>query len=184
MRNLGQHISDLQSGYKEKTGESRGSSAPATIPSASRSKKTTTPTRAGRRRDGSYYGRPARGVEVKLRVPRSSGTDLKVLGFNIGAQVARQYRAGRVFSLQATRLVSSTRRWARRQHRSPGRPQRGLEAEAAVLHGQAGAALLDTSITMNGTRSDCSVCAEEAFARFGSHMGQGAEVTHSSTMGR
>jgi hypothetical protein len=31
----------------------------ATIPSASRSKKTTTPTRTGRRRDGSYCGRPA-----------------------------------------------------------------------------------------------------------------------------
>jgi hypothetical protein len=35
-------------------------------------------------------------------------------------------------------------RWARRQHWNPGRPQPGLEAEAAALHGQAGAALLDT----------------------------------------
>jgi putative polyketide hydroxylase len=48
-------------------------------------------------------------VEVKLR-PQIRGTDFKVLGFNIGAQVARQYHAGRVFSLQATQLVSSTRR--------------------------------------------------------------------------
>jgi hypothetical protein len=40
--------------------------------------------------DGSYCGRglPVRGVEVKLR-PQIRGTDLKVLGFNIGAQVAR-----------------------------------------------------------------------------------------------
>jgi putative polyketide hydroxylase len=45
-------------------------------------------------------------------IPRSPGTDLKVLGFYIGAQVARgsTMPAGRVFSLQATRLVSSTRR--------------------------------------------------------------------------
>ena len=59
-------------------------------------------------------GRPARGVEVKLR-PQIPGTDLKVVGFNIGAQVSRAavpcLPAGRVFSLLlATRLVSSTRR--------------------------------------------------------------------------
>jgi hypothetical protein len=53
-----------------KTGESRGSSAPATIPSESRSKATRR-TRAGRRRHGSYCGRPGKGVEVKLRVLRS-----------------------------------------------------------------------------------------------------------------
>jgi putative polyketide hydroxylase len=43
-------------------------------------------------------GLPARGVEVKLR-PRIPGTDLKVLEFNIGAQVARgsTMPAGRVF---------------------------------------------------------------------------------------
>jgi hypothetical protein len=77
---------------------------------------------------------------------------------------ARQYRvpAGRVFSLQATRLVSSTRRPVRSEAitpRSPGRPQPGLEAVAAVLHGQAGPALLDAYHTMNGTRSDCSLYA-------------------------
>jgi len=69
--------------------------------------------------------------------------------------------AGRAFSLQATRLVSSSRRpavgSAATTPRSPGRPQPDLEAVAAVLHGQAGLApaLLDIPITMNGTRSDC-----------------------------
>jgi putative polyketide hydroxylase len=69
-------------------------------------------------------GLPARGVEVKLR-PQIRGTDLKVLGFNIGAQIARGsiVPAGRVFSLQATRLVSSTRRdrWAWRQNTAESR---------------------------------------------------------------
>jgi hypothetical protein len=66
---------------------------------------------------------------------------------NISAQVARSsiVPAGRVFSLQATRLVSSTRRPAVSSEattpRSPGRRQPGLEAVAAVLHGQAGPAL-------------------------------------------
>jgi hypothetical protein len=58
---------------------------------------------------------------------------------------ARQYHAGRVFSLQAaTRLVSSTRRpvGSAATPRSPGRPQPCLEAVAAVLHGQARPALL------------------------------------------
>jgi hypothetical protein len=43
--------------------------------------------------------------------------------------------------------------------RSPGRPQPGLEAVAAVLHSQAGSALQSIPITMNGTRSDCSLYA-------------------------
>jgi putative polyketide hydroxylase len=49
-------------------------------------------------------------------------------------------------SLQATRLISSARRpvGSEATPRSPGRPQRGLEVVAAVLYGQAGAALLDT----------------------------------------
>jgi hypothetical protein len=40
--------------------------------------------------------------------------------------------------------------------RSPGRPQRGLEAVAAAPHGQAGPARYSIHITMNGTQSDCS----------------------------
>jgi hypothetical protein len=44
--------------------------------------------------------------------------------------------------------------------------------------------LLDTYHNVNGTRSDCSLYAAEAFARFGSRVGQGAEVPHSSNMGR
>jgi putative polyketide hydroxylase len=39
-------------------------------------------------------------------------------------------------------------------------------------------------ITMNGTRSDCSqYMQQQAFARFGSRMGQSVEVPHSLTMG-
>jgi hypothetical protein len=131
-----------------KTGGSRGSSAPVTIPSASRSKATRR-TRAGRRRDGSYCGRPARGVDVKLR-PQIPGTDLKVLGLNISAQVARGSTVPVGCSLQATRLVSSTRRpvSSAATPRSPGRPQPGLEAVTAVLHGQAGPALYSIPITM------------------------------------
>ena len=99
-------------------------------------------------------------MEVKLR-PQIPDTDVKVLGFNIGAQVARgsTVPAGRVCSLQATRLISSTGRPAVGSAaipRSPGRPQPGLEAVAAVLHGQASLALYSIPITMNGTRSDCS----------------------------
>jgi putative polyketide hydroxylase len=68
--------------------------------------------------------RPAcpRGGGQQATCPQMPGTNLKVLGFNIGAQVARgrsTVPAGWVFSLQAaTRLVSSTRR-----------PAVGLEAK-------------------------------------------------------
>jgi hypothetical protein len=73
--------------------------------------------------------------------------------------------------------------------RSPGRPEPGLEAVEAVLHGQAGSAratrYIPLSHNVDGTRSDCShYMQQQAFARFGSHMGQGAEVPHSLTMGR
>jgi putative polyketide hydroxylase len=45
-------------------------------------------------------------VEVKLR-PQIPCTDLKVLGLNIDAQVARQYRAGRVFVAgDSARIIS------------------------------------------------------------------------------
>jgi hypothetical protein len=106
-------------------------------------------------------GRPARVVEVKLR-PQIRGTDLKVLGFTTSVPRSRAavpcLPACRVFSLQATRLVSSTRRdrrWARQQqHAEPRTPsQPGLEAMAAVLHSQAGPARYSiyTYHTMNGT---------------------------------
>ena len=50
----------------------------------------STPTRAGRRQDGSYCGRPAcPSGGGQATCPQIRGTDLKVLGFNIGAQVAR-----------------------------------------------------------------------------------------------
>lgn len=75
--------------------------------------------------------------------PQIPGTDLKVLGFSIGAQVAQRYRLGRVF------LVGDA------AHIVP--PTGGLGAntgiqdahnlawkQAAVLRGQAGPALLDT----------------------------------------
>ena len=81
-------------------------------------------------------------VVVTLR-PQITGTDLKVLGFPIGAQVARQYRVGRVFFVgDAAHIVP---------------PTGGLGANtgiqdahnlawklAAVLRGQAGPGLLDT----------------------------------------
>src|SRR5919202_582012 len=81
-------------------------------------------------------------VEVTIR-PQIPGTDLKVLGFPIGAQVAQQYSLGRVF------LVGDA------AHIVP--PTGGLGANigiqdahnlawklAAVLRGQAGPTLLDT----------------------------------------
>jgi hypothetical protein len=133
-------------------------------------------------------------VEVKLRVPRFAAPTSKCSRVhNIGAQIARDSTvpAGRVFSLKATRPVSSTRRPAVGLEttipRSPGRPQPGLEAVAAVLHGQAGPARYSiyTYRAMNGTRSDCShYMQQQAFARFGSRMGQGVKVPHSSTTGR
>jgi putative polyketide hydroxylase len=107
---------------------------------------------------GWFVLRPAclRGVEVKLR-PQIPGTNLKVLGFNICAQFARDstLQAGRVFLAgDSARVINPPRPAvgsAATIPRSPGRPQPGLEAVAAVLHGQAGPALLDIPITMNGT---------------------------------
>jgi putative polyketide hydroxylase len=107
----------------------------------------TSPTRAGRRRDGWYCARGLPQVEVKL-CSQIRGTDLKVLGFNIGAQVARQYHAGQVFLAgDSARIINPpTGRLGGKTPRSPGRPQPGLEAVAAVLHGQAGLASARYSI--------------------------------------
>jgi hypothetical protein len=100
----------------------------------------------------------------QAKCPQIPGTDLKVLGFNIGAQVARDSTvpAGRVFSLQATRLISSTRcdrRWARRQQHCGVQDAHNL---ASKLWQRCSIAKLVprstryTYHTMNGTRSDCS----------------------------
>jgi putative polyketide hydroxylase len=111
-------------------------------------------------------------VEVKLR-PQIPGTDLKVLGFNIGAQVAQQYRFGRVFLAGDSARINP--------------PTGGLGGNtgvqdahnlawklAAVLHGQAGPALLDT---YHDERHPIGLLTmQQAYARFGSRMGQGAEV--------
>jgi hypothetical protein len=154
------NISDLQSGYKDRRKQKVFGTA--TIPSASRS-KTTRRKRADRRQDGSYCGRPAcpSGGD-QATCPQIRGTDLKVLGFNIGAQVARDsiVPACRPPGCFPCRRLGSYHQPAAtggglgsNNTRSPGRRQPGLEAEAAVLHGQAGPALYSiyTYHTMNGT---------------------------------
>jgi hypothetical protein len=95
-----------------------------------------------------------------------------------------------VCSLQATRLVSSNPPTGglggnTAESRTP--PQPGLEAVAAVLHGQAGPPRYSIYLSHNERHPIglLSLYAAEAFAQFGSRMGQGvAEVPHSSTMGR
>ena len=108
-------------------------------------------------------------VEVKIH-PQIPGTDLKVLGFTIGAQVAQHYRVGRVF------LVGDA------AHIVP--PTGGLGANtgiqdahnlgwklAAVLHGQAGPALLDT---YHAERHPVGLFTmQQALARWQSRMGMG-----------
>jgi putative polyketide hydroxylase len=111
-------------------------------------------------------------VEVGLR-PQVPGTDLKVLWFGIGAQVARRYRSGRVFLAGDAARINP--------------PTGGLGGNtgiqdahnlgwklAAVLRGQAGPALLDT---YGEERHPIGVLTmQQAFARFGARMGPGAEV--------
>jgi putative polyketide hydroxylase len=67
------------------------------------------------------------GVAVTLR-PQIPGTDLKVLGWTIGAHLARAYRSGPVFLAGDAAHVRPADRWVRRQPRHPGRPQPRLEA--------------------------------------------------------
>ena len=81
-------------------------------------------------------------VAVTLR-PQIPGTDLKVLGFTIGAQVAREYRVGRVFLVgDAAHVVPPTGGFGG----STGiQDTHNLAWKlAAVLRGRAGPALLDT----------------------------------------
>jgi putative polyketide hydroxylase len=105
--------------------------------------------------------------------PQSPGTDLKVLGFPIGAQVARRYSAGRVFLAGDAARINP--------------PTGGLGANtgiqdahnlgwklAAVLHEQAGPTLLDT---YHEERHLVGVLTmQQALARFGARMGPGAGV--------
>jgi putative polyketide hydroxylase len=81
-------------------------------------------------------------LEVRLH-PQIPGTDLKVLGFPIGAQLARRYRAGRVFLVgDAAHIVPPTGGLGG----STGvQDTHNLAWKlAAVLHGQAGPGLLDS----------------------------------------
>ena len=110
-------------------------------------------------------------VAVSLR-PQIPGTDLKMLGFAIGAQVAQQYRVGRIF------LVGDA------AHIVP--PTGGLGANtgiqdahnlawklATVLREEAGPPLLDTY--HDERRPVGLLTMEQALARWGSRVGEGAE---------
>jgi putative polyketide hydroxylase len=109
-------------------------------------------------------------VAVSLR-PQIQGTDLKLLGFAIGAQVARQYHVGRTF------LVGDA------AHIVP--PTGGLGANtgiqdahnlawklAAVVRGEAGPALLETY--HDERRPVGLLTMEQALVRWGSRVGEGA----------
>ncbi|MGH2617202.1 MAG: FAD-dependent monooxygenase [Thermomicrobiales bacterium] len=110
-------------------------------------------------------------VDVTFR-PQIPGTELTMLGFAIGAQVARQYRAGRVF------LVGDA------AHIVP--PTGGLGANtgiqdahnlawklAAVVQGAAGPALLDTYDEER--RPVGLLTMGQALARWGSRVGEGSD---------
>jgi putative polyketide hydroxylase len=113
-------------------------------------------------------GLPELDVRLRAQVP---GTDLKVLGFPIGAQVAQQYRVGRVF------LVGDA------AHIVP--PTGGLGANtgiqdahnlawklAAVLAGQPGSGLLDS---YHGERRPVGLLTmEQALARWQTRVGAGS----------
>jgi putative polyketide hydroxylase len=108
-------------------------------------------------------------VAVRLR-PQIPGTDLKVLGFSVGARVARAYRGGRVFLVgDAAKIVPPTG--------GLGGSTGILDAHnlawklAAVLRGQAGPGLLDT---YHAERHPVGLLTmQQALARFGARMAPG-----------
>ncbi|GAB3405920.1 FAD-dependent oxidoreductase [Flindersiella endophytica] len=117
-------------------------------------------------------GLPDVEVTVRSQIP---GTELKVLGFAISAQVARRFddETGRVF------LAGDAGR--------TNPPTGGLGGNigvqdahnlawklAAVLSGQAGPELLQTYAQERRPVAELSMW--QMFARFGSRMGQGAEI--------
>ncbi|MGV4925611.1 FAD-dependent monooxygenase [Streptomyces sp. BHT-5-2] len=111
-------------------------------------------------------------VEVSLR-PQIPGTDVTVLGFPIGAQVARSYRSGRVFLAgDAARIQPPTGGFGG----STGiQDVHNLAWKlAAVLAGQAGPGLLDSYEAER--RPYGRLAMEQAFARFGDRMAGGAQV--------
>jgi putative polyketide hydroxylase len=110
-------------------------------------------------------------VAVTIR-PQIPGTDIKVLGFPIGAQVARHYRVGPVF------LVGDA------AHIVP--PTGGLGANtgiqdahnlawklAAVIRGAAAPALLDTYHEERHPVGHLTM--QQALARWGTRVGEGTE---------
>ncbi|HEU4619699.1 MAG TPA: FAD-dependent monooxygenase [Gammaproteobacteria bacterium] len=113
-------------------------------------------------------------VDVKVR-PQIPGTDIKVLGFPIGAQVAQRFvdDTGRVFLAGDAARINP--------------PTGGLGGNAAVqgahnlcwklaavLEGHAGPKLLETY--EQERRPVAELTMQQAFARFGSRMGPGAEI--------
>jgi putative polyketide hydroxylase len=119
----------------------------------------------------SAAGLPDVAVALRSQIP---GTDLKVVGFAIGAQVARQYQMGRVF------LVGDA------AHIVP--PTGGLGANtgiqdahnlawklAAVVGGEAGPGLLETY--HDERRPVGLLTMGQALARWGSRIGEGADDT-------
>jgi putative polyketide hydroxylase len=109
-------------------------------------------------------------VRVTLR-PQIPGTDLKVLGFPIGAQLAQQYRLGRVFLVgDAAHIVPPTGGFGG----SAGvQDAHNLVWKlAAVLRGEAGSALLDT---YHAERHPVGLLTmQQALARFQFRMGPAA----------
>lgn len=111
-------------------------------------------------------------LDVTLR-PQIPGTQHKVLGFSVGAQVARQYRSGRVFLVgDAAHLVPPTGGFG---------GNAGIQDAhnlawklAAVVRGEAGPGLLDTY--HDERRPIGLMTMAQALARFGDRMGPGAET--------
>ncbi|MGD3112035.1 FAD-dependent monooxygenase [Streptomyces sp. YGL11-2] len=111
-------------------------------------------------------------IDVSLR-PQIPGTDVTVLGFPIGAHVARSYHSGRVFLAgDAARIQPPTGGFGG----STGiQDAHNLAWKlAAVLNGWAGPGLLDTYDAER--RPYGRLAMQQAFARFGDRMAGGAEV--------